>query len=105
MSLEPQLFTLNHVRSYQAYNDASTPDTVIEQTMHSITQGLFSVIATLGVLPVIRCPKNDGPSRMVAEQLNQLLREHVVYRYMYFDGNPMLNYIYRRISIVEKIGV
>ncbi|KAF0686417.1 Aste57867_21788 [Aphanomyces stellatus] len=80
ISLEPQLFSLNQSGSYVACNDARTSDATIEQTMRSITQGLFSVLATLGSIPVIRCPNSDGPSRLVAEQLNQTLRDHLTKR-------------------------
>lgn len=48
--------------------------------MNQIVQGLFSVLATLGVIPIIRCPNNEGPSTMVAQKLHDLLREHVVGR-------------------------
>ncbi|OQR92252.1 SEC1 family transporter SLY1 [Achlya hypogyna] len=75
--LEPQLFSLNQANSYRAYNDASIADAQIEQTMADITAGLFSVLATLGTVPVIRAPATDGPARMVAEQLNQTLRDHL----------------------------
>ncbi|KDO33631.1 hypothetical protein SPRG_01605 [Saprolegnia parasitica CBS 223.65] len=78
--LEPTLFSLNHASSYRAYNSTAITDSHIEQTMHDITQGLFSVLATLGVVPVIRAPATDGPSRMVAEQLNQTLRDHLAAR-------------------------
>lgn len=48
--------------------------------MASIVQGLFSVVATLGVIPIIRCPNNDGPSALVANKLNAMIREHLVHR-------------------------
>ena len=78
VSLEPRLFSLNQVESYRAYNDPKIPDTQIENTMNTITQGLFSVLATLGTIPVIRCSQSEGPARMVAEQLNNEIRDHLV---------------------------
>lgn len=83
VSLEPSLFSLNLPSSYRAYNDPHVQDTQIEQSMSGIVQGLFSVLATSGTVPVIRCPNNDGPSRMVAEQLSNTIRDHLVRPYYY----------------------
>ncbi|KAG1692671.1 hypothetical protein DVH05_025149 [Phytophthora capsici] len=77
VSLEPSLFSLNLPESYRAYNDPNVADVQIEQSMNAIVKGLFSVLATSGIVPVIRCPNNDGPSRMVAEQLSSTIREHL----------------------------
>ncbi|GAB9467923.1 Sec1 family transporter sly1 [Globisporangium polare] len=88
VSLEPSLFSLNLPSSYRAYNDPHVQDTQIEQTMSGIVQGLFSVLATSGTVPVIRCPNNDGPSRMVAEQLSNTIRDHLTARNGVFsEGN------------------
>ncbi|POM62644.1 SEC1 family transporter SLY1 [Phytophthora palmivora] len=80
VSLEPSLFSLNLPESYRAYNDPNVADMQIEQSMSAIVKGLFSVLATSGRVPVIRCPNNDGPSRMVAEQLSSTIREHLSVR-------------------------
>jgi hypothetical protein len=80
VSLEPTLFTLNIPNSYRAYNDPNVEDSKIENLMNGIVQGLFSVLATIGTVPVIRCPK-DGPSRMVAEQLANAIRDSLVSTY------------------------
>ena len=44
--------------------------------MNRISYGLFSVMATLGSVPVIRAPRG-GPSEMVARQLNDLVGQAV----------------------------
>jgi len=72
--LEQRLFTLNCTNSYVLYNGAHT-EADIDRIMTQTAQGLFSVVATLGVVPIIRCPKG-GPSEMVARKLNQLIAEH-----------------------------
>ncbi|KAI9920998.1 hypothetical protein PsorP6_000904 [Peronosclerospora sorghi] len=77
VSLEPSLFSLNLPESYRAYNDPNLTDAQIEQWINIIVKGLFSVLATIGRVPVIRCPNNDGPSKMVAEQLCSSIREHL----------------------------
>ncbi|KAF1794398.1 Sec1-like, domain 2 [Phytophthora cactorum] len=87
VSLEPSLFSLNLSDSYRAYNDPNVADVQIEQSMSAIVKGLFSVLATSGSVPVIRCPNNDGPSRMVAEQLSSTIREHLNVRNGVFTEN------------------
>ena len=78
VSLEPGLFSLNLPNSYRAYNDPNVADVQIEETMSAVVRGLFSVLATTGRVPVIRCRNDDGPSRLVAEQLSATIREHLV---------------------------
>ncbi|ETP34740.1 hypothetical protein F442_16967 [Phytophthora nicotianae P10297] len=87
VSLEPSLFSLNLTDSYRAYNDPNVADVQIEHSMSAIVRGLFSVLATSGSVPVIRCPNNDGPSRMVAEQLSSTIREHLNVRNGVFTEN------------------
>uniref|UniRef100_M4BGH3 Uncharacterized protein n=1 Tax=Hyaloperonospora arabidopsidis (strain Emoy2) TaxID=559515 RepID=M4BGH3_HYAAE len=77
VSLEPGLFSLNLPNSYRAYNDPNVADVQIEETMSAVVRGLFSVLATTGRVPVIRCRNDDGPSRLVAEQLSATIREHL----------------------------
>ncbi|ETW07982.1 hypothetical protein, variant [Aphanomyces invadans] len=87
VSLEPQLFSLNQPSSYVAWNDAKSSDATIDATMSSIAQGLFSILATLGTVPVIRCPPTEGPSRLVAERLTQTLRDHLTKRTGIFNDS------------------
>lgn len=47
--------------------------------MEKIVSGLFCVLATLGVVPVIRCARG-GPAEMVASALDARLRDHLVTR-------------------------
>lgn len=55
--LEKRLFSLHKENSYVTYNGSGATENMIEQTMTDIAYGLFSVVATLGQIPVIRCPK------------------------------------------------
>eukprot|EP00957_Ditylum_brightwellii_P147990 11268349-Ditylum_brightwellii.AAC.1 len=55
--LEKRLFTLNKRDSYVLYNGSGVTESVIEDAMNDIAYGLFSVVATMGCVPVIRCPK------------------------------------------------
>lgn len=55
--MERQLFTLNRLSSYVAMNGSGTTESAMDAQMTEIAYGLFSVVATLGYVPIIRCPK------------------------------------------------
>lgn len=74
--LERNLFSLsNKEESYVAMNGGGVTDQGMENYMEEVAYGLFSVVGTLGCVPVIRCPKGGAPE-MVARKLNRLLSEH-----------------------------
>jgi hypothetical protein len=54
---EDQLFTLNISDSYIQYNNNQSSEQMIDTYMTNISYGLFSVVASLGQIPIIRCPK------------------------------------------------
>jgi sec1 family domain-containing protein 1 len=61
--LENRLFSLQKSNSYVLVNGKGSTEEHMEQAMTEISYGLFSVVATLGQIPVIRCPKvclSDG---------------------------------------------
>ena len=55
--LERHLFSLHKKNSYALYNGSGANDQLIESEMTDIAYGLFSVVATMGKIPIIRCPK------------------------------------------------
>lgn len=55
--LEQQLFSLGKKNSYVVYNGSGASEQMMEAAMTEIAYGLFSVVATLGKVPIIRCPK------------------------------------------------
>ena len=55
--LENRLFTLNVAESYVLYNNPGATEGDMDGAMNGIAGGLFSVVATLGCVPVIRCPR------------------------------------------------
>jgi len=73
--LENRLFSLNVPQSYVLYNNPGATEVDMEAAMNGIAGGLFSVVATLGSVPVIRCPRGGAPE-MVARKLNRLITEH-----------------------------
>lgn len=54
---EENLFTLNVKESYVVYNNPGAGESEMEGAMERIAGGLFSVVVTLGCVPVIRCPR------------------------------------------------
>lgn len=48
----------------------------MDGVMNSIVEGLFSVFVTLGVVPVIRCPKGNA-AEMVSEKLNRKIKQNL----------------------------
>jgi Sec1 family len=55
--LERNLFSLAIPDSYQLYNGAAATEAQMEAAMGDVALGLFSVVASLGHVPIIRCPK------------------------------------------------
>ncbi|KAF5686080.1 SLY1 [Fusarium circinatum] len=76
---EPDLFSLGMQKehTYWALNSANTSDEELDRVVDKIVSGLFSVIATMGVIPIIRCPK-DAAAEMVAARLDRKLRDHIL---------------------------
>ncbi|PRQ20181.1 putative sec1-like protein [Rosa chinensis] len=77
VTLEDNLFSLAQKSSYVQLNDPSAGDRDIEEIIEKIVGGLFCVLATLAVVPIIRCPRG-GPAEMVASALDQRLRDHLL---------------------------
>ncbi|OIW21849.1 hypothetical protein TanjilG_13133 [Lupinus angustifolius] len=77
VTLEDNLFSLAYKSCYVQLNDPSAGDREIEEIIEKVVNGLFCVLATLAVVPVIRCPRG-GPAEMVASALDQKLRDHLL---------------------------
>ncbi|KAL3539141.1 hypothetical protein ACH5RR_002507 [Cinchona calisaya] len=77
VTLEDNLFSLAHKTCYLQLNDPSAGDKEIEDIIDQIVTGLFSALATLAVVPVIRCPRG-GPAELVASRLDQRLQDHLL---------------------------
>lgn len=74
VSLEGGLFTLGLADTYLQLNDPGARDSQVEAAVGAVVEGLFCVLATLGVVPIIRCPKG-GAAEHVASQLDAKLRD------------------------------
>ncbi|GAA6059635.1 hypothetical protein JCM10212_004138 [Sporobolomyces blumeae] len=62
--------------TYTLLNSPSTSETLIETLTDSISRGLFSVLVTMGQLPIVRAPRGNA-AEMVARKLDRLLRDHL----------------------------
>uniref|UniRef100_A0A914M2I0 Uncharacterized protein n=1 Tax=Meloidogyne incognita TaxID=6306 RepID=A0A914M2I0_MELIC len=81
ISLEDDLFMLSRYSqtspySFFALNNPSASDESMNKIISSIANGLFSICITLGVVPIIKCPKNNAAER-VAEKLDQKIRDNL----------------------------
>ncbi|KJH53136.1 Sec1 family protein [Dictyocaulus viviparus] len=81
ISLEDDLFVLRRYNeyspmSYFAINDPSISDNQMSAFIDSVADGLFAVCATMGIVPIIRCPK-DNAAELVAKRLDQKLRDNL----------------------------
>ncbi|CAA6673554.1 unnamed protein product [Spirodela intermedia] len=85
VTLEDNLFSL-------AQRDA---DREIEGIVERIAAGLFCVLTTLGVVPVIRCARG-GPAEMVASALDSRLRDHLIVKNNLFSEGGNLGSTFQR---------
>lgn len=74
---EPSLFSLEIQKVYSNFNDAKTTEEQINSIADRITDGLYNAVITLGQIPIIRS-QSGGPSQLVAEKLDQRLRDYVI---------------------------
>lgn len=73
--LESRLFSLHKTKSYVLYNSPKATQESVEAAMEEIAQGLFSVVSTLGAVPIVRCPKGGAPE-MVGKKVARMVAEH-----------------------------
>lgn len=76
---EPDLFSLGMQKehTYWALNSAKTKDEELDHVIDRVVGGLFSVAVTMGVIPIIRCPKGAA-AEMIAGKLDRKLRDHIL---------------------------
>ncbi|RYR76546.1 hypothetical protein S83_002450 [Arachis hypogaea] len=59
ITLEDNLFSLADKSCFVQLNDPSAGDREIEGIVEKVVNGLFCVLATLAVVPIIRCPRGS----------------------------------------------
>ncbi|KAI8883816.1 Sec1-like protein [Backusella circina FSU 941] len=73
----PNVFSLNQPQAFINLNNPTAPESLIDETIDKTVNGLFSVIVTMGVIPIIRCPRGNA-AEMIANKLDSKLRDHVM---------------------------
>ncbi|KIP10124.1 hypothetical protein PHLGIDRAFT_11513 [Phlebiopsis gigantea 11061_1 CR5-6] len=63
--------------SYTTLNSPSSTEQDIEAEIERIATGLFSVVATMGHVPIIRCPRGNA-AEMIAKKLEQKIRDAIL---------------------------
>ena len=75
---EPDLFSLGMGDdTYWTMNSGRTTDEQMDSSVDRTVSGLFSVAVTMGVIPIIRCPKS-GAAEVIAAKLDRKLRDHLL---------------------------
>ncbi|KAL8272824.1 hypothetical protein Esti_003263 [Eimeria stiedai] len=88
----PRVFTLTH----GAFGDAE-----VHAAINKSAEGLLSVIATLGVIPVISCPSSSAsPARSVGLQLQEMLEALPPKAFSQMFGTAAANTVYRPLLIL-----
>lgn len=57
VALEPGLFSLRQRDAFERLHAPSAADADVAAVVAAVVEGLYSVVVTLGVVPIIRCPK------------------------------------------------
>ena len=71
---ENRLFSLQQTGAYAAIHRAHTTETQMTSLLQETAQGLLSVVASTGVWPILRCPR-QGAAEMVTRALHGALLE------------------------------
>ncbi|SPO19998.1 related to SLY1 protein [Ustilago trichophora] len=62
--------------TYERLNDPKSGQKEVEDATDRIAAGLFSTLATMGALPIIRSPRGNA-AELVARKLESKIREHI----------------------------
>lgn len=75
-ALEPTCFSLLDADAYVRLNEPGAADEDVEAVVAGVADALVGVLATAGVVPLIRAPPG-GAAEMVARELDARLRDHL----------------------------
>ncbi|KAJ2780148.1 Vesicle trafficking between the ER and Golgi, partial [Coemansia interrupta] len=74
---EENMFSLHFPESFETLHNPSMSDTAMSAVVDRIVNGLFSVLLTMKVVPVISAPRGNA-AEMVATRLDAKLRDHIM---------------------------
>eukprot|EP00793_Prasinoderma_coloniale_P004812 PRCOL_00000573-RA len=78
-ALEPGCFSLLDERAFVRLNDPGASDEAVEAAVGGVADSLVAVLATAGVVPLIRAPPG-GAAEMVAREVDARLRDQLAAR-------------------------
>lgn len=84
---EPNLYSLDLKDIYFQFNNPKTTENIINRNVEIISNGIFSSILTMGSIPIIRANKG-GPAELIAQRLDEKLRDHVINNRRLAMNNP-----------------
>ncbi|KAJ5078191.1 sec1 family domain-containing protein [Anaeramoeba ignava] len=100
ITYEETFFTLNIKNSYYKLQVDNQNESKITKTINQIVEGLFGVLVTLKVIPIIRCPPN-GAAAFVAKELNKKIYEHLKQpRNLFQEETPLSVVNFQRITLI-----
>ena len=88
VALEDGLVTLNQKDSFVTMNDTRQSDEAMSAFIDQVVDSLFSVIVSLGSVPIIRASP-EGAAALVGQRLDERLRAHLIQRQNLFSGTGM----------------
>jgi hypothetical protein len=109
ISMEDRMFQFEQENSYFDFHDPTTTEARAEANISQTVDALFAVIVTLGVIPIIRCPRGDAAEH-VAIKLDAKLRDHLATVGNLFDGassgfnRPVLLLVDRNIDLSVMVS-
>ncbi|GMM50240.1 syntaxin-binding protein [Starmerella bacillaris] len=106
--LEPDVFSLSLPDTYRALGDTRSSEHDIESSVNKIVDGLFCMLMTYGVVPVIRASRGNA-AEMVAQVLDERLRSFLVNKrgdlpQSLHDKRVILTLIDRNIDLVSMFS-
>ncbi|KAI8984658.1 Sec1-like protein [Mycotypha africana] len=97
----PNVFSLHQPQTFIHLNNPSATEKLIEETIDKTVNALFSVIITMGVVPIIRCPRGNA-AESIAQKLDSKLRDHIMNsrNNLFLDENSTNNNLQRPVLIL-----
>lgn len=101
--LEQQLFSLAKKDSYALYNGSGASEQMIEQAMMDIAYGLFSVVATQGKVPIIRCPRVRTRMNVMRRRMRMTMGH--LWAMMMMDLCDQKNHVYLSFAVLISLDL
>jgi hypothetical protein len=102
--LEQNLITFNHKNSFISLNNPKQTEAALFAYLDQTVENLFCLLITVGIVPIIRA-KPGGAAEILANKLDQKLREHLMSRNNLFTNQIAQNLSFHRplLVISERI--